>query len=388
MSFIVASLKSAPQSVAPPIVTPITVTVELAPASKWSDDSSWLSTSDNNSSSFSWVSTINLESADNSPQPSRAAICLPEIPSQSLLREQTAEQFPEPTHDGIGAPQDVAQVFNEPVVLKKTTKKKNKKVGEEKTRLLIYNMQACAAKEIERTEQRDAEKMELANGDRCPNERCALGEYCIAHRQEMRDLHAPRLERVQSAPARIETTCGAGEYVIETRDTPLGWRRRPSLPISIFDVARRGMPSHPRALSAAEKADYERFIVTTFYKTKEVIKSSNARNAWKAKFAASDYEAHARKGPKVIRGGFEEAEWNSKMARDVSYTEAFLRVLKYELEPDEHQPQQDEEIITWILAGLQQQLEELLEAELRTKLLAELKQNFEAMSTSDENRDS
>lgn len=196
-----------------------------------------------------------------------------------------------------------------------------------------------------------------------------LCTWSTAHLQEMRALYAPQLQRVQSAPGRIETT-PLVKYDIQKilRDTPIGWRRRPSLPISAFDVARRGVPSPPRPLSPEEMAEQEQYIIRTFFTAKQVVKRSDATDAWKAKFAAADQELEAGKGPKVIRGGFEIAERNAMMDHLVSYTEAFLGLLKYELEPDEHRPEQDEEILSYIMAGLKTQLEDEFEAESHAKM--------------------
>lgn len=174
----------------------------------------------------------------------------------------------------------------------------------------------------------------------------------------MRNMNAPRLERVQSAPGRLETTPTL-EYDIKPmlRDTPLGWRRRPSLPISVFDVARRGIPSPSEPFSPEEKAVHERYIIRAFYVTKQVVKRSNAIEAWKAKCAADDLELEANLKHKVIRGGFEIAERDVIIDRNASYSEAFLGLLRYELEPAEHRPEEDEEIVSYVLASLKKELE-------------------------------
>lgn len=180
MSSIVASLnKGALQSVAP-IVTPIHVTVDLAAISNSSiKSSSWVSTVgcvDNSSSS--WVSTVNLGSADDSQHRSntQAAISLPDVPQSLLLVEATAEQLPEcvqPANDENAALQDLAQLFAEPVVPKKTARKSTK----EKDRRRVNRFLANAAVEFTRTEQQDAKRMVSAFLASCyiiPAHNCAL----------------------------------------------------------------------------------------------------------------------------------------------------------------------------------------------------------------------
>jgi hypothetical protein len=161
MSFIVN--KSAPRSVAP-IVTPIHVTVELAATS---DDlinaSSWVSSvASVNGSSSAFVTTVNLGCVDNIHHRSQqTAISLPEVP-RSLLQEHIAEEvsdFPAPSANGNAGPQDVAQLFAEPVVHKNTIRKKNKKSAEQKARHSIYTYQVRAAKEFERIEQLEEAEM-------------------------------------------------------------------------------------------------------------------------------------------------------------------------------------------------------------------------------------
>ncbi|KAJ9114330.1 hypothetical protein QFC22_005782 [Naganishia vaughanmartiniae] len=368
MSFIVATLnRSAPRSVAP-IVTPVNITTVGA----------------SHRSSSSWASTVDLASADNSKQQSQGAISLPEVP-QRLLQQHATDQLPElalPANHEIAAPPDPAKLFAGPVVDKKTnnkkkqtTKKNTKKpTKKEKDHARIDRCLLKTAAELTRTEERDAEQMcfklgcpskqfrstcfcdlDLANGEKCSNERTAQYEYCAAHLQEKHSVQAPRMARVQSAPARLETT-PTFEYEITTRDTPIGWRRRPSLPISVFDVARRG-PRSLEPLDREMKAMCEKYIVTEFYKAKQVMKRADAVDAWKAKFAVDDREVKAREGHRVVRGGFENAEHSVMISRDAPYYEAFLGLLKYELEPDEHQPEEDEEIISWILVNLEKDLE-------------------------------
>ncbi|KAJ9104199.1 hypothetical protein QFC19_004016 [Naganishia cerealis] len=313
---------------APPIVSPIHVTVELAAKTSSKD------------TAFSTISSLDIgPSLIHSLERSPAEVNPPAALEQAL----------EPVKDNDAQ----CEQHLEPDKSRLSTTACDK----------IWEYRCKAVKDFQRTKKQDEKLLELVNGDRCPNERApkslkyarpqgakGFSKLCQAHQKALIDSSQEPLKRVESAPARLETLDDIDEYEIpQKREVAADWRRRLSLPaINMTDAQTE--PTPHQIVTAREAFLQEQHSNTQWFLARQAMRKWLNIRAWEQEEAERKlmeiqaWEARhpGKKGPKVIVGGFVLPEMQAVMGAKVPYAHVASAIEQYV--QSEQCPEEDKRI--------------------------------------------